>query len=153
MLADASWVSSTVVMVERGGKVRARHVADLTAPNLRGAIREHIAKSARLVTDEYNLYRAVGREFAGGHHTVTHTSGEYARDDVTTNTVESFFSLLKRGIYGTYHNVSREHLHRYLSEFEFRYNTRHIDDGARTVLAIQQADGRRLTYKEQTGRA
>lgn len=141
-----------VGMVERGGRLRLRHVADLSAPTLRGAIREHIATSARLITDELNYYTRVGREFEGGHDVVTHSAGEYARGDVTTNTIESVFALVKRSIYGTWHSVSRRHLHRYLAEVEFRYNTRTLDDGARTVLAIQGADHKRLTYKEQTGR-
>jgi hypothetical protein len=72
---------------------------------------------------------------------------------VHTNTVEGFFAIFKRGLYGVFHNMSRVHLHRYVSEFEYRYNTRDIDDGARTVRAIQQAEGRRLTYKMQTGHA
>ena len=74
------------------------------------------------------------------------------RGDVFTNTIEGVFALLKRGIHGTFHSVSREHLHRYLSEFEFRYNTRKCDDGERTRLAIRAADGRRLTYRDQTRR-
>lgn len=140
-------------MVERDGRLRLRYVADLKAPQLRGAIREHIAKSARLLTDEYNLYTAVGREFEGGHETVCHSAGEYSRGDVYTNTIEGVFALLKRGINGTFHSVTRKHLHRYLSEFEFRYNTRKCDDGERTRLAIRAADGKRLTYGQQTGRA
>lgn len=135
-------------MVEREGRVRLRHVANLRAPNLREAIREHISKSARLMTDEYNLYTAVGREYAG-HEVVTHSQGEYSRGDVTTNTVEGVFALLKRGVKGTFHSISRKHLHRYLSEFEFRWNTRKMDDGARTALAIQAANGKRLTYRQQ----
>ena len=141
-----------VGMVERDGRMRLLHVDDLSAPNLRGAIKEHIAESSRLITDEYNLYTRIGRDFEGGHETVKHSDGEYARGDVTTNTIESVFALLKRSIYGTYHNVSRKHLHRYLSEREFVYNFRRVDDGERMVRAIQQADNRRLTYKQQIGR-
>ena len=74
--------------------------------------------------------------------------GEYVRGDAHTNTIEGFFSLLKRGIYGTFHSVSRHHLHRYLAEFEFRYNHRDIDDGARTIAAIQGAEGKRLLYRQ-----
>ena len=73
---------------------------------------------------------------------------EYVRGDVTTNTVEGFFSLLKRGVYGTFHSVSKKHLHRYVAEFEFRYNGRYLDDGARTVLAIKNAEGKRLMYRQ-----
>lgn len=141
-----------VAMVERGGRVRMRVTANTGAAALKGAIRANVDPSARVVTDEYQPYRGLEREFAA-HETVKHKAGEYARGDVTTNTVEGVFSLLKRGLYGTFHSVSRAHLHRYVSEFEFRYNSRHMDDGARTVLAIQGADHKRLTYKEQTGRA
>ncbi|SRR5579883_132688 len=91
------------------------------------------------------------------HNTVRHKDGEYVRQEadvkVTTNTIEGFFAGLKRQIRGTHHVVSKKHLHRYVSEAEFKYNTRGLDDGARTVLAIQSADHRRLTYREQTGKA
>jgi hypothetical protein len=82
-----------------------------------------------------------------------HGRREYVRGQVTTNTIESAFSLLKRGLYGTFHAVSPKHLHRYLAEFDFRYNARRIDDGARTALAIRSANGKRLTYAEQIGKA
>ena len=93
-------------------------------------------------------YRKVGREFTGGHEWVKHSCGEYVRDDVHTNTAESYFALIKRGIYGTWHAVSQKHLHRYISEFEFRWNTRKIDDVKRVVAAIKAADGKRLMYLE-----
>ena len=137
-----------VGLVERGGRVRALAVADVTAKTLKGAIREHVETSARLMTDEYQCYRGLAREFPS-HETVCHSAGEYVRGDAYTNTVEGFFSILKRGINGTFHAVSRKHLHRYLSEFEFRYNTRWLDDGERAVRAIQGADGKRLTYQQQ----
>jgi hypothetical protein len=141
-----------VALVERGGRVRVRVTPNVTAATLKGAIREYCAPTARLMTDEYPAYKGVGRGFAG-HETVCHKDGEYSRGDVHTNTVEGFFSILKRGLHGTFHAVSRKHLHRYLSEFEFRYNTRNCDDGERTRLAIRSATGRRLTYREQVGRA
>jgi len=144
--------SPVVALVERGGEVRAGVVADVTAATLKGAIREHVDRSAAIHTDEAKQYVGLGREFAGGHHAVKHAVGEYARGDVTTNTVEGFFSLLKRGLYGTYHSVSKRHLHRYVSEFEFRYNTRKLDDGARTVAAIRGAEGKRLVYAPPVGR-
>jgi hypothetical protein len=80
---------------------------------------------------------------------VNHTRREYARGDVHTNTIEGAFSLIKRGMYGTFHSVSKKHLHRYMSEFEFRYNTRKLDDGARVEAAIKRCEGKRLTYAEQ----
>lgn len=137
-----------VAMIERGGRVRARVVADVTGRTLKRAIRESVRSSAAIHTDELASYRGIGKSFAGGHHTVRHSLREYARHGVHVNTAESFFSLLKRGLVGTFHAVSRRHLHRYVSEFAFRWNHRKFDDGARTVAAIQGAVGKRLMYQE-----
>jgi hypothetical protein len=100
------------------------------------------------MTDEATYYKWLPAEYE--HETVPHKARVYARGDVTTNTVEGFFSLLKRGIYGVYHNVSREHLQRYLDEFEFRYNHRKLEDGERTVAAIKGGEGKRLMYVQPT---
>ena len=135
-----------VALVERGGRVRVVVPTHVSAANLRQVIEANVHPSAHLMTDELNPYKKIGRAFAR-HDTVTHSRHEYARGIVTTNTVEGFFSLLKRGLMGTFHHVSRKHLHRYLAEFEFRDNHRHIEDGARTVAAIRGADGRRLKYR------
>jgi hypothetical protein len=97
-------------------------------------------------------YRTIGQSFAR-HDTVNHSIEEYARGEVTTNSVEGFFSILKRGLHGIFHAVSKEHLHRYLAEFEFRYNGRKLNDGERTLLAIRSADGKRLMYRESTSEA
>ena len=134
--------------MERGGRVRTGIVADVTARTLRDALRENVdpAKST-LYTDELTSYRRVGKEFVGGHHTTKHSKHEYARGDAHSNTVEGFFSIVKRGLNGIYHAVSKEHLHRYLCEFEFRYNHRHMDDGDRTCAAIKASEGKRLTYE------
>lgn len=107
----------------------------------------------RLITDELHAYKSIGKEFSGGHDVVKHSRKEYARGDVYTNTAESFFALLKRGIYGTFHSVSKKHLHRYLSEFEFRWITRKVDDGERLKTAIKAADGKRLIYYEPTSKS
>jgi len=142
-------------VVERGGNVRTRVMPEVTSENLRAALRENVDPSARLITDEWRGYRRVGREFRK-HDTVNHSLNEYVcvRDRTKhTNTIEGFFSILKRGIHGVYHNVSRKHLHRYCSEFEFRYNTRHVDDGERTAMAIKKADGKRLMYRCSTLKA
>lgn len=136
--------------VQRDGQARVRVIPEITAASLSKALKEHIELSARLMTDEFSGYTKVGREFEGGHDTIQHKNYIYARGDVTTNTVEGFFALLKRGIHGTYHNVSKKHLQRYLDEFEFRYNHRKIEDGARTVAAIQGAEGKRLMYRDPT---
>jgi transposase-like protein len=137
-----------VAMVQRDGDVRAMVMPRVTAKTLADAIQEQISPTARLMTDESASYHRAGRKMAS-HETVAHGRGEYARGDVCTNTVEGFFAILKRGVYGTFHSVSKKHLHRYVSEFEFRYNTRWFEDGHRVTLAIQAADGRRLTYKQQ----
>lgn len=139
---------AVIGLVSRGGEVRARVIPDVTAGTLKQAVREHVDKAARIMTDEHASYRGIGAEFDGGHEVVTHSAKEYVRGDVTTNTIESFFAILKRGVNGVYHNVSRQHLQRYLDEFEFRYNTRKLDDGERTQLAIKGAEGKRLTYRE-----
>src|SRR5262249_5734626 len=109
-------------------------------------------RSATIMTDEFMSYRGLNREFEGGHQTVAHTRGEYARGLAHTNTIEGFFGLLKRGLNGTFHRVSGKHLHRYLSEFEYRYNNRDVDDGEPPARLIRASEGKRLTYKQQLGR-
>lgn len=141
-----------LAMVERGGNVRTKPIANVTGDTLKGLIRENVARSARIITDENSAYTGIGKEYAGGHETVCHSAREYARGDVHSNTVEGFFSSVKRGINGIYHAVSKEHLHRYMAEFEFRYNNRHLDDGDRTVKAILSAEGKRLMYKQPKGK-
>lgn len=139
-----------VAMVQRGGDVRFRAYERVTAANIGRALAENAAINARLLTDESTLYTKAGWNFLGGHHTVTHSKKEYVRTgtDVHTNTVESVFSLLKRGIYGTFHSVSKKHLPNYLNEFEYRHNTRKMDDASRISKAIRRVDGKRLTYRE-----
>ena len=136
-----------VGMVERQGRVRVRVAADITAKTLKQAIRDHVDKSAHIMTDEHAGYKGIDSEFAS-HQYVAHARREYVRGDVTTNTIESFWAIMKRGIYGVYHNVSRKHLQRYLDEFEFRYNHRKVDDGARTLAAIKGAVGKKLVYTD-----
>ena len=135
------------VLVERNGRVRARAVLDVTGATLKAAIREHVDRSSRVHTDEYGSYRGLDKEFAS-HETVSHKAREYARNDVHVNTAESFNGMLKRGIVGAFHNVSRRHLDLYLDEFSFRWNSRAMTDAERAVIAIEGADGKRLTYKE-----
>lgn len=136
-----------LAMVERGGRVKTRPVANVTGKTLKDAIREDVHPSARIITDENSAYTGIGSDFAGGHQTVCHSAREYVRGDVHSNTIEGFFSIVKRGINGIYHAVSKEHLHRYMAEFEFRYNNRNLEDGERTTAAIKAADGKRLVYK------
>lgn len=137
-----------VGMVERGGRVHTRVVPDVTAKTLKSAIREVVSNQSTIMTDEMGSYRGIGAEFAGGHKFVTHSIGQYVNGEAHTNTAEGVFSLIKRGMYGVYHNVSKQHLHRYLAEFDFRYNTRNSDDGERVRLAILGAIGKRLMYRE-----
>jgi transposase-like protein len=135
-----------VALVERNGEVRAFPMKQVTEANLLRAIRENVDSSARVMTDKHYGYRNVGREYE--HHSVSHERNEWVRGEAHTQTVEGYFSLLKRGIVGTYHHVGDEHLHRYVDEFSFRYNRRKVDDGARARMAIQGAEGKRLTLKQ-----
>jgi len=134
--------------VERQGEIRRRVVADVTADTLQAAIHEEVHSRARLMTDEYSAYRGLKNNWEGEHSTVCHRTNEYARGDVHVNTAESSHALVKRGIVGIYHNVSREYLHRYLWQYDFLWNTRKMNDGERTVLAIREAEGKRLMYRE-----
>jgi hypothetical protein len=136
-------------LVERGGNVRSIHMPNITANQLHGALARHVSPQSRLVTDGATHYRSVGWNFAE-HAYVLHDRREYVRGDVHTNTVEGVFSILKRGVYGVFHHVSEAHLHRYLSEFDFRYNTRSsvgVGDVERASIAVMGAKGKRLTYE------
>ncbi len=137
-----------LAMVERGGSVKTFPIPSVTAKNVQKVMQENIHQSARIATDESNAYNNCADYFTSGHRTVNHSAKEYVRGQIYTNTIEGFFSSVKRGLNGIYHSVSKEHLHRYMSEFEFRYNHRHADDGERTLLAIKGAEGKRLTYRE-----
>lgn len=139
-----------VSLVERNGEKRSYHVANVNVNTVAPILRDQISKKARLMTDEAGIYRTVGKEFAE-HGVVNHSAKEYKRGiDVTTNTVESSFAILKRGLYGTFHNVSERHLQRYADEFDFRWNNRQsqgVDDIQRTNKALQGIAGKRLTYR------
>lgn len=141
-----------VGMVERGGDLRLRATKNVTARNADEILRAHVSLNARLMTDEAPGYKLLGSQFRGGHETVCHKRNEYVRGDVTTNTIEGAFSLIKRGIYGTFHSLSRHKLPLYLNEFEFRYNTRKMDDAARAEVAIKSSDGKRLTLEGRRSR-
>jgi transposase-like protein len=139
-----------VALVERGGRVRAFPMARITGEDVRKAVVENVAQDARLMTDESVLYVGIGREM-GRHETVKHSLREYVRGDCHTNTVEGFFSLLKRGITGVYHHVGKGHVGRYVDELAFRYDNRKIADDERAQLAVLGAEGKRLTYKQPAG--
>jgi transposase-like protein len=132
-------------LVQRHGQVRSFVVPEVTAKNLKTILREHVSPEARLMTDQSSLYRGLVREFAS-HDTVNHRSKEYVRGEAHVNTAENYFGLLKRGIFGVYHKVGRQHLHRYLAEFDFRYNNRKESDVVRAMVAIKQVEGKRLQY-------
>ncbi len=139
-----------VSLVERGGRVRSFHVPSATKDNVAKIVRENVAKESRLHTDESNLYLAVGKEFAE-HETVRHSADEYVRGDVHSNSVEGYFGLFKKGMKGVYQHCGEKHLHRYLAEFDFRYNTRvrlGYGDLERAHLAVKGAEEKRLTYRQ-----
>jgi len=145
------WSDKTPVfaVVQRGGEVRTRVLDRVTRKNVTKALKDFVDPYSLVYTDESSCYKWMGRPWSGGHASVNHSAREYVRGDVYTNTIEGFFSLFKRGIYGTFHSVGKKHLHRYASEFEFRHNTRGLTDGERTLAAIRQAEGRRLSYLSQ----
>lgn len=136
-----------VALVERGGRVRAHVVADVTAGTLKEAIRTHVDPSAHIMTDELKSYRGLNKEFAS-HQVVNHSKGEYKRGDASTNEVEAFFGLFKRGVMGSFHHISKHHMNKYLNEFSFRWDLRKTTDRERTVEAIKSSEGKRLMYRE-----
>jgi hypothetical protein len=139
-----------IALVERGGSMRSFHVPVADKATVDKIIRENIARESQLHTDESKLYRLVGRKFAA-HETVKHSMGEYVRDDVHTNSAEGFFSIFKRGMRGVYQHCKEKHLHRYLAEFDFRYNYRAAlgyNDDDRTIAAVRGGEGKRLTYHQ-----
>lgn len=138
-----------VSLVCREGGVRSFYVANVTAKTLRPILAKHMSKDAVLMTDDSAVYPPLGKDFAS-HASVNHSAGEYVRTGGFhhTNTVESHFALLKRGVYGTFHNISEAHLGRYLVEFDFRANTRHLADGERCSAILASAKGKRLLYRQ-----
>jgi transposase-like protein len=139
-----------VALVERKGRVRSHHVPNVTAKNVDAILAKHLHDDAVLYTDDDRTFRTV-KPRRRPRAVIKHSIGEYVRGDVHTNTIEGYFSILKRGIYGTYHHVSEQHLKRYLAEFDFRYNERQalgITDGERATRALKGAEGKRLTYRQ-----
>ena len=139
-----------VSLVERDGHKRSYHIANVNVKTVTPILRAQVAQKARLMTDEHKVYKRVGKEFAE-HSVVNHSRGEYAHSDVTTNTVESSFVILKLGLYGVYHHVSEAHLQRYATEFDFRWNHREklgFNDSDRTTTALKGIAGKRLMYRD-----
>ena len=144
---------AVVSLVERGGRVRSHHVADVTSATLRPILTAQINSASHLMTDTARMYPAIGGTFAA-HSMVNHTLNEYVRGDASTNTVESYFAILKRGVIGTYHHLSSQHLKRYVGEFDFRYNTRTalgFSDFDRFQASFPGIVGKRLTYRRPRG--
>src|SRR6185312_7411579 len=138
-----------VSLVERDGRTKSFHVANVTSANLRPILVKHIDRKSHLMTDDSRLYPRIGDEFAG-HSSVNHSAEEYVHTGgfAHTNTVESHFALLKRGVIGTFHSISEAHLSRYLAEFDFRANTRDLTDGERAAALLAGAKGKRLLYRQ-----
>jgi hypothetical protein len=152
--AQHAWKEKRVpvaVLVSRDGQARARALDKVTGKALGAFLRDNAdTTSATLHTDENHGYKKIGKEFAGGHHFVSHAQGEYARGPVHSNTAESFNGLFKRSIQGAWHHISREHIGRYLDEQCFRWSHRKVNDGERTVAALGRVAGVRLYYKRPT---
>jgi transposase-like protein len=137
-----------VSLVERGGRSRSIKVEHLDAATIRKVLSENVSRDSTLHTDQAAHYKRPGRDFAK-HESVDHSAGEYARGNVTTNTVEGFFSIFKRGMIGIYQHCGEQHLQRYLDEFDFRYSNRAalgVDDKERAIRALKGIEGKRLTY-------
>jgi len=139
-----------VSLVERGGKVRSYHVKEVNSETLRPILQEQIAAEAKLMTDDAKVYKSIGKDFSS-HETVAHSLDEYVRGNVHTNTIENYFSVLKRGMTGVYQHCGKQHLKRYVGEFDFRYNYRvklGFDDKTRAYIALRGIEGKRLMYRD-----
>jgi hypothetical protein len=139
---------AVLALVERGGSVRSFHIDRADKATIGKIVNDNVARETRLHTDESRLYGGAAATFAA-HETVRHSAEEYVRGDVHTNTVEGVFSVFKRGMKGVYQHCSEKHLHRYLAEFDFRYNNRSglgVEDQERSGNALKGISGKRLTY-------
>ncbi len=142
--------AAVVSVLQRGGRVQSRHVERVTAQNLKPIVEQMVAEDAHVMTDSGTVLK--GAVMGRKHYQVNHRAGEYVRYEdgvcITTNAIEGYFATLKRGINGVYHHVGKQHLHRYLSEFDFRYNSRKEKDGDRTLLALKSTGGKRLMLRD-----
>ena len=137
---------TVVSLVERGGNVRSFHVDKASKSSVREILVRNVNRQSDLMTDESRLYTETGAEF-NRHHTVNHRRGEYVRGKAYTNTLEGYYSIFKRGMVGTYQHCSETHLQRYVTEFDFRYNGRNLNDNERRDAALKGIEGKRLTYR------
>jgi transposase-like protein len=140
---------TVLALVDRDGHSYSFHIANVKAKTLRQTIVQVVSRKSYLTTDELLSYASIGKEFSG-HGTVNHSANEYVRlgGFLHVNTAECRFSLMKRAVFGTHHSISEAHLHRYLVEWDFKFNTRKLTDGARAALALKGAEGKRLTYRQ-----
>ena len=146
---------SVFSLVERDGRARSFHMEAVSADTLRPILVTQVNRASSLMTDSANVMELAGGEFKR-HQTVNHSIGEYVRGGVHTNTIEGYFSILKRGITGTYHHVSQQHLKRYLAEFDYRYNEREalgVNDAQRMEKSLKGIVGKRMTYRRTAKRA
>jgi transposase-like protein len=138
-----------VGLIERNGQVILKHIPAATTENMVGFIRKHAPNGSTIYTDEHKAYRSLGKIYT--HETVNHSIKNYANGKVHTNSIENFWSLLKRGLNGVYHQVSEKHLDRYLNEYASRFNTRKLGTKERFEFFLGKSEGR-LTYKALVGR-
>ena len=141
---------AVLTLVERGGQARSFHIEHANMQNIEPIVTENLRRETAVMTDQANYYRDLGRAFAS-HESVNHSADEYVRGHVHTNTVEGYFSVFKRGMCGTYQHCKEKHLHRYLAEFDFRYNNRSalgVEDLERADKALRGVSGKRLTYRK-----
>jgi len=138
-----------VAIIQRDGEARTRVVRSVSAKNLKQAIRDYVHIESVIMTDDFNVYKHLDEEFAD-HQAVKHSKNEYARGAAHVNTCESFFALLKRGVMGSFHHVSRKHLQRYCDEFSYRWDSRKVSDQERAEAVLRLAEGKRLMYRRLT---
>ena len=141
-----------MVIVEREGNAFSKPVKNVNAKTLKSAIKEMVNKNSTIMTDEWPAYKGIGKDFVGGHYIVNHKDGQYVNGLANTNTAESYFALLKRGVHGTFHHISKKHLDKYCNEFSFRWNHRKETDGERTEEALKNMVGKCLMLKSLMGK-
>jgi transposase-like protein len=142
-------VEAVVALVERGGRVRSHHVPEVNSDTLGPILQAQLHGASYVYTDEGGAMKKAASKFEQ-HDSINHSIGEYVRGDVHTNTIEGYFSIMKRGIHGVYHHVSQRHLKRHLAEYDFRYNEREklgVSDAARMAKSVNGIVGKRLYYK------
>ena len=145
---DAYTKTPVFALVERGGELRARKMKNVSNFNMRSEVRKYVSHDATLMTDQATGYEMLDKEYPH-REIVDHSKKQYVNEvGASTNTLEGWFGLLKRGVTGTFHHVSEQHLDRYVDEFAFRYNRRDVSDAERTAMAVKASAGKRLMYKE-----